>query len=271
MRGTGRLRSSAVFTSANDVPHAQHLGDVLELREPGLHPEGRAGGGQLERGDGLPEGGGPGVEGGDRRRLQQVGAQVALHDAHLGHASWRSGWRWRSVTTRSPCAARRYSSFMCRSGGPSGCRRCGVRRCWSRCARFLYVVGLVDEEVVDAGLPRSVSPGSCGLVEELLVASPRAASTRRLEPLDASVASVAARPASSAARELGRPAGRGRRARASCETGIRLERGLGHDDRVPVVRRRRGRRTARRLSPVRSSLDGGEDPRPAGTAAATRG
>ena len=81
----GQLQVLGGLDVRADVPDAQQLGDVAELREPGLHPEPGPVRGQLEVGGDLAERGGPGVEVGQAGVVEQVRAQEPLHGVGLGH------------------------------------------------------------------------------------------------------------------------------------------------------------------------------------------
>ena len=133
-----------------DVQHAQHLGDVAEAGEPAFHPEAVAAlGGQLDLGDDLAEGGGPGVEHLDPRGLQQVRAQVALHHVRLGD---RVGDRGGGGERDHPgaVAAPQVADLHVQVGGPHRPVDRGVGDVGGG-AQVLIPVRLVDAQVVDAG------------------------------------------------------------------------------------------------------------------------
>ena len=132
------------------VQHPQHLRDVGEPGEPALHPEVAAAlGGQLDLGDDLAEGGGPGVEDLDARGLEQVRPQVALHHVGLGdRVGDRGGGRERDHP--AAVAAAQVVDLHVQVGGPHRPVDRGVGDV-GRGAQVLVAVRLVDAQVVDAG------------------------------------------------------------------------------------------------------------------------
>ena len=132
------------------VPHAEHLGHVAEPGEPALDPEAVAAlGGQFDLGDHLAERGGPAVEHVDARGLQQVGAQVALHDVGFGdRVGDRGGGGERDHP--GPVPAAQVVDLHVEVGGPHGPvdRRVGDVRGG---VQVLVPVRLVDAQVVDPG------------------------------------------------------------------------------------------------------------------------
>ena len=133
-----------------DVPAAEHFRHVGELGEPGLLPEAvTAFGGHLDLGDDLAEGGGPAVEVGDARCFQQVGAQVVLHDPGFGDAVGDRGGGGEGDDAGAVAAAQ-VADLHVQVGGAHGPvdRRVGDV---GRGAEVLVAVGFVDEQVVDAG------------------------------------------------------------------------------------------------------------------------
>jgi hypothetical protein len=149
-RGDGEPEVLGGLDVGGQVPAAEHFRHVGEPGEPGALPEAVSPfGGHLDLGDGLPEGRGPGVEVGYPRSLEQVGPQVALHDVGLGDAVGDRGGGGEGDDPGAVAAAQ-VADLHVQVAGPPGPVDRGVGDV-GRGAQVLVPVGLVDEEVVDAG------------------------------------------------------------------------------------------------------------------------
>ena len=174
--GTGRLRSSAVLTSAKTWNMRSISGTLRNAGEPALHAEAVAAlGGQLDLGDDLAERGGPGVEHLDPGGLQQVGPQVALHHVGLGDRvgdRGRGGERDHALAV----APAQVVDLHVQVGGAHRPVDGGVGDVRGG-AQVLVAVRLVDAQVVDAGgLERDARV--LGGVELGASAAPRLAAAR---------------------------------------------------------------------------------------------
>ena len=150
LRG-GELEVFGGLDVGEHVPEPEHLGDVLEAGEAGVHPVVPAAGrGDLDLGHGLPERRRPGVEVLDPCRLEEVGAQVAGHHVRLGDAVRDRG---RGGHRHDPVAVAVAEPFELhvQIAGALGAVDRGVADVGDG-LEVLVVVGLVDDQVVDPGL-----------------------------------------------------------------------------------------------------------------------
>ena len=164
------------------MPSAEQFRHVDEPAEPGLLPEVAAAfGGHLQFGDGLAEGGRPGVEVGDARGFQQVRAQVVLHHVRLGDAVGDRGGGGEGDHPGAVALAQ-VADLHVQVRGAAGPvdRRVGDV---GHGAQVLVAVRLVHEQVVDPGGLEG-DAGVLGGVELALEPFP-GAQQRGLQPLDA--------------------------------------------------------------------------------------
>ena len=159
----GQFEVFGGFDVGEGVEHLQQFGDVLELREPALEFEPvTAGDGEFHFFDDLAERRGPGVEVLDPGSLEQVRAQVALHDVHF-----RDGVRdrcCRGTGDHAPSLAfAQELGLHVQVRCPVGSLDCGAGDV-GRCPEVLVVVQLVHDEVVNAGFLEA-DPGVGGSVE----------------------------------------------------------------------------------------------------------
>ena len=165
--GTGRLRSARVLHVGEHGEHAHEVGDVAELRQAGDEPVVGAFGGELEAGDLGGEVRRPRVEVVDAGGAQAVGCGVVLHHPHLRQRVGDRGGGGEGDDLGPVLLAQPLQPDVELAGvaGPG----LAERRESGRDGQVLGVVGLVDEQVVDAGLFEGGAVVLVGAVQQLRV------------------------------------------------------------------------------------------------------